>query len=563
MSAENEGNDQTKSWLKCYDRLKTVRVSTQDTIWQEIADYVSPRKAGITSKRYMPDSNKEAQIYDATATDSVQRAVAAYTSWTTPASQPWIALKPTLRLKSADPVKGWLAECSQILNQEVNSRSNFQLERLESVADLWNFGTTAMFSEMGEGNRLRFEKIKIGTYVFELDPFGKVFRFIREFDLTAEQARQKFGEENLPKCIKDCFTNEGANKDKRFDFIHIVEPREPSKVGAYGYNVKTRKKYLSAYVEIQSQKMVQEGGYDGFPFTVGRYLSYDSLIGSSGWGYGPGFAILPEARQLNFIQQMMDVFAEKQVFPPMAVPDTFEGSLKTAARAINYYPQGMGPDSIAQIPVTGEWSVAFERVKMRQDMIKRLCSLDMFQMFAQIDREMTAYEVAQRAGEKLDTVGPIYHRDVRETIEPHLRRAFELCAENGLLPPPPQEAYEAVGRGFVQVSDPEIALTSRLAMAIDAWNARGADEVMQTAAAIAPIDPSIMDNIDTGFYIREKSRLVGAPEGMLRKREEVEAIQQSRAQAQAAQQAAMMAKEMGSAVNSVGGLDKARELVGA
>lgn len=558
----DEGTDQTKRWLKCYQRLKDQRVATQDQIWQDIANYVSPRKAGITTKRYMPDSNVEAQIYDATATDSVQRAVAAYTSWTTPASQPWLALKPNLKLRNDDSVKGWLSECSQILNQEINSRSNFQLERLESVADLWNFGTTAIFSEMGEGNRLRFEKIKIGTYVFELDPFGKCYRFIREFDLTAEQARQKFGEENMPKAISDCLL-EGGDKSKRFDFIHIVEPREPSKVGAYGYNVKTRKKYLSSYVEMQSQKMVQEGGYDGFPFTVGRYLSYDSIVGSAGWGYGPGFAILPEARQLNFIQQMMDVFAEKQVFPPMMVPDTFEGSLKTAARALNYYPSGMGPESVYQVPVTGEWSVALERVRMRQDMIKRLCSLDMFQMFASIDREMTAYEVAQRAGEKLDTVGPIYHRDVRETIEPHLRRAFELCAENGLLPPPPQEAYELVGRGFVQVADPEIALTSRLAMAIDSWNARGADEVMQTAMAMAPADPTIMDNIDTGFYIREKSRLVGAPEGLLRKREDVEAIQQQRAQQQQMQQAAMMAKEMGSAVNSAGGIDKVKELVGA
>jgi hypothetical protein len=100
-------------------------------------------------------------------------------------------------------------------------------------------------------------------------------------------------------------------------------------------------------------------------------------------------------------------------------------------------------------------------------------------------------------------------------------------------------------------------------MAIDAWNARGADEVMQTAVALAPVDPTVMDNIDTGFYIREKSRLVGAPEGLLRKPDEIAAIQQARAQAQTAQQAAMMAKDMGAAVNSVGGIEKARELVGA
>ena len=120
-----------------------------------------------------------------------------------------------------------------------------------------------------------------------------------------------------------------------------------------------------------------------------------------------------------------------------------------------------------------------------------------------------------------------------------------------------------VGRGFVQVADPEIALTSRLAMAIDAWNARGSDEVMQTAVALAAVDRGIMDNLDTGFYIREKSRIVGAPEGLLRKPEDVQAIQQSRAQAQAAQQAAMMAKDAAGAIKDVGGMEKVGELMGA
>jgi hypothetical protein len=100
-------------------------------------------------------------------------------------------------------------------------------------------------------------------------------------------------------------------------------------------------------------------------------------------------------------------------------------------------------------------------------------------------------------------------------------------------------------------------------MAIDSWNARGADEVMQTAVSLAAVDPTIMDNINTGFYIREKSRLVGAPEGLLRPQEEIDAIQQQRAQAQQAQQAAMMAKEMSGAVKDIGGIDKARELIGA
>jgi hypothetical protein len=260
--------------------------------------------------------------------------------------------------------------------------------------------------------------------------------------------------------------------------------------------------------------------------------------------YAEQHILAPEAEELSELPSETELEAQEEGDRELSSNDDFN-------------------EAIAQIPVTGEWSVALERVRMRQDMIKRLCSLDMFQMFAQIDREMTAYEVAQRAGEKIDSVGPIYHRDVRETIEPQLRRAFDLCAEKEMIPLPPQEAYEIVGRGFIQFSDPEIQLTSRLALAIDSWNARGADEVMQTAVSLAAVDPTIMDNINTGFYIREKSRLVGAPEGLLRPQEEIDAIQQQRAQAQQAQQAAMMAKEMSGAVKDIGGIDKAKELIGA
>ena len=73
----------------------------------------------------------------------------------------------------------------------------------------------------------------------------------------------------------------------------------------------------------------------------------------------------------------------------------------------------------------------------------------------------------------------------------------------------------------------------------------------------------MIDHLNTSYYIREKSRLAGCDPQMLKPLEEVAAIQQARAQAQQMQQAAMMAKDIGGAVKSVGGPEKVRELVGA
>ena len=132
-----------------------------------------------------------------------------------------------------------------------------------------------------------------------------------------------------------------------------------------------------------------------------------------------------------------------------------------------------------------------------------------------------------------------------------------------MLPTPPQEAIQAVGPNMIQLPTPKITMTSRLALALRSITMRASDDVMQTAVVLAPVDPSVMDHLNTGYYIREKSRLAGCDPQMLKPLEEVAAIQQARAQAQQAQAAAMMAKEAAGAVKDVGGIEKVGELMGA
>jgi hypothetical protein len=346
-----------------------------------------------------------------------------------------------------------------------------------------------------------------------------------------------------------------------------VEPRPAKDRGdGVGYAIGKRKAFLSAYVEKSSAKIVQEGGFDSFPFTVGRFLKWDAMHSETEWGFGPGFSLLPESRQLNFMAKMMDVYSEKSVFPPLMVPDTYEGTLKTSARATNYYPAGVGPDSIFPLNVTGEWSVAMERLKQRQETIKRVCHLDMFQMFAQnaaMNREMTAYEASQLAGEKLEAISPAFDRDTTETIQPHVIRCFEGWAENGMLPPPPEEAIAQIGPNLIQVPNPTVTMTNRLALALRALSMRSADNHIQSVLSIAAVIPEIVDTVNFDFYSTERARLAGCDPQLLRPLEEVAQMRQARAEAMQAQQAAMMAKEMAGAVKNAGGVDKVRELVGA
>ena len=122
MNYQDEGTDQTKAWVKKNDRLKGER-EVWETMWQEIAEHVFPRKAGVTQKDYTPNNQRDAYLYDITAKDSLERAVAGYMTWTTDKSQPWFEFTPTLQHRNSEPVKNWLRECS-MLGAEYVANSN-------------------------------------------------------------------------------------------------------------------------------------------------------------------------------------------------------------------------------------------------------------------------------------------------------------------------------------------------------------------------------------------------------------------------------------------------------
>jgi hypothetical protein len=105
-------------------------------------------------------------------------------------------------------------------------------------------------------------------------------------------------------------------------------------------------------------------------------------------------------------------------------------------------------------------------------------------------------------------------------------------------------------------------MTNRLALALRSLSMRSADAHVQNVLAMAPVVPDVLDTVNWDFYSSERARLAGCDPQLLRPKEEIDGIRQARAQAMQAQQAAMMASEASTAVKNVGGIEKARELVG-
>jgi hypothetical protein len=129
-------------------RLGTLESQRQvwESHWQEIADYVIPRKADITKNRTAGDKRTEL-IFDNTAIHAAEVLSASLHGMLTSASTPWFSLRfRNDALNMNDEAKEWLEGATDVMYQSF-SRSNFQEQIHELYHDLVCFGTGVMAVE--------------------------------------------------------------------------------------------------------------------------------------------------------------------------------------------------------------------------------------------------------------------------------------------------------------------------------------------------------------------------------------------------------------------------------
>jgi len=533
----NNQEDLASRKIKEFGTLNDIK-RPLETVWQSIAQYCLPRKANITKKTYRPEEIEQ-NLFDTEPIDALNVAAAGMMSWTTPKQASWFAFEPTLGQKQDTKTKRWLSECGELIKEYLQA-SNFYTERHESLENKLAFGTSALYSTM-ENGRLRYENLDITTFCIKENAFGVVDTLMKKCVMTLEQAAQMFGYENLAKEHQEQYDRMELSRD--VEFIHVVEPRNPRLISTNLLKSAKDKPFASYYIDIEHRKILRESGFDTFPFAVGRWLKWNNQIYGP-WGYGPGFAALPEMRQLNYLAKMMDIYAGKVVFPPLLVPNTYEGQLDTSMKAINYYSPELGADSIAPMNVGGSIEVALNRIDNRRKALQSKFHTDLWQMLAnRSDIQKTATEVQELLNEKVDILTPAFDRDNVETIEPILLRAFDLCATAGMLPQPPESAITYVENNVAEVPNPRIVLTGRLALALRNMRNATADRQLQRLIGLAQVDPSILDNFDMDAYAQSSAYDQGVPTEYTVDPETRDEMREFRAQQAQAQQAMAMGNE--------------------
>lgn len=519
-----------------------------DTVWQELAEFCLPRKAEISAKRSMPDTSRHDVLFDSTAMQSAATLANGQLAYITPADSRWFVYEPPRGVRS-DRAKQWYAKCSEIA-QLMLATSNFYTEIHETYFDDSVFGTYALFVQAGRAHPLNFSKFDVGTYSIAENDESEVTTLFRELELTPLQAADKFGEENLSEKMQKAVAEirrTGKGGTVKHKFIHAIYKREDSdrdRSKADGPN----KPWASVYVEQASKHVCRNSGFDEKPFFAGRHVK--SMNGP--YGVSPAWMALPEARQLNFLTKQLDALAEVKAFPRLLMPATHEGEIDLRSGGVTYFDPTQ-PNAVPREWLTqGEYQIGLEREARKQKAIEQAFHVDMFRMFSQIDKQMTATEVAERATEKLVQFSPSFTRKTTELLTPMLRAVFGILIRSGRFPAPPQDAIQRDAMGEPVLPEPEVSYVSKVALALRAMHNLSLARTMERNAIIAQVRPEVLDNFKWDTIARETARNDGLPSDWLADESDVENERAARAQMQAQMQQEQSMLNMAEAAGKAG-----------
>jgi len=192
----------------------------------------------------------------------------------------------------------------------------------------------------------------------------------------------------------------------------------------------------------------------------------------------------------------------------------------------------------------GDDKAAEENMARKADTINKAYYVNMFTMLEQLaDKKMTAYEIAQRLGEKLEQFTPVFYRRVGEFLNPLLRRVFGILYREGKFGQAPASLMvQNPGDKYSSLAMPEIAITSRISLALKALQNQGMVNTLQVLEPLAAARPEILDNFDLDTMARELARNYGVPPDLLRPLKKMAQMRQQRQQMAAAQRAIDMAQ---------------------
>lgn len=510
--------------------VREERAKVED-VWQDIADYVLPRVTEIKGGREPKPRRYGEKMYNSEPVSALRLASDGTSGYMMPRTSQWVQMQPMDKdVYKLPGVRRFYQESTEALHSELN-RSNFYGVMTPVLDHGFSLGTSVVYVENDEesGSCQLIALDPAEMYIAE-NRYRKVDTFYRSHWVTGKHLMERYSasiDDELEQQIK-------RNPWKRYEVLHCVFKRNDR---IHGRIDAANKPIASIHILVERNRLLRESGFDYPHFVAWRHRS----IANTPYGGSPAWDALVAILRLNAHSMDLLDASHLAVRPPIAFPAEMSDYDISPNGANPYKVPGRVPQ---RIDVLGDFPVGLDREQAIEKAIRDHFQTDFFLLLTQSDRQKTAFEVSEMAGERAAVMSTVIGRIESELIDPLLEIIYRVAAENGRMPEPPPALLEA---GAGQFTWEYVGPLSQLQKRHHGQQTR--TQILGQAAPIFELFPDSRDVIDGDQLLREHLQQGGMNADVVREEDMVAKIRQARAeqemQAQQAQQQIEAAKVMG------------------
>lgn len=526
---EKERLDKDKTLLS---RLIQERTKDVEPEWDFAINYVVPQLGKWGDKIW------EDKRVDTTATESVELAGDSMFGNLISRHADWTAYKAAADELNKDPdFVEYLKQRKEALYSELE-RSNFYDVMPGFIKIGISIETASIF--VGEDIEEQQCFLKVlhpwGVYVTQ-DITGKTNRRIRKFQLTPDQADERFDKNKfstvLKKAVKD-------NTRTKYWFVEIIEKRkhrDESKIDAINMPIASR------YYEVGGEDhYLEEGGYPSWPLMVWRF----ETLGNSPYGYGPTRVLKKKILRANNVDATILRANHKAVDAPIQAPAGLRGKVNTNPGDTTWL-ENMN-EHIVDGPRQGKLAAGDKELDRVQQSIKDGYKVSYFMLlFDNEDKDRTAYEVHEVKSEKATVTGSTIGKFVSEALELILSRIDQIGIDSGRIPEVPEEFIDKYGGAEIKFE----FLGPLAQLQKQQVNINGIMQSLEASRGVLEIDADARLHINTGEVLRKIWTTYDAADS-LNKQEDVDEMLQQRAAAMKQQKQVEQLEQVSKAIPGLG-----------
>jgi len=464
------------------------------------------------------------------------------------------------RFKGVDEVNKWLQDVDEEMGSDY-ARSNYYDILPKYTLDGLSIGSPVMLSERDDDEIMVYIVPHYTENYLWRDQFGNDLGYHRKYKMTALQAMQKFGKDNLSQVTRTALEN--GNHWDEFTFLQVIySSRDPILQGIKDERI-PNSPWVQFYFQENTQgdedkKALKADRWRTKPFAAWHYWRE----GFETYSRTPATFAIHDIKGGQQQWESMHIASEKTVRPAWWLDEAMRGILSFLPDAKNY----ADAQTYMRPPIPMHQGIklaeGLQFAERTNKAIERWFMVPMFQAInrfaAEHKQPPTAFQVQQMIGENALLLGPGVGSYVNGLLKPQDDRLFELKAERdfddfgnyrefGSIPQPPDIILnESDGKLQTEFIGPLTIAQKQFLVS------RNVQDNLAQVAPLIEMNPDWIDKIkgpEIIEYILEQGNM---PQQLITPQDEYELMQENKARKRAIQELLASGADLSKIVSELG-----------